>query len=65
MDKMGFFGGSRSSRRDDPTVGTLAASALEEDEHEVGEEEVEFFSRSQVAEFVDLETAFPKGRLLG
>ena len=43
----------------------LSATSFEEDEHEEGEEEVEFFAGGHVAELVDLEAAFPEGGLLG
>ena len=43
----------------------LSAAAFEEDEHEEGEEQVEFFTICHVADFVDLEAAFPEGGLFG
>ena len=43
----------------------LAAVAFEEDEHEEGEEEVEFFVGGEVTDLIDLEAAFEKGGEFG
>ena len=43
----------------------LASVAFEEDEHEEGEEEVEFFVGGEVTDLIDLEAAFEKGGEFG
>ena len=43
----------------------LSAVAFEEDEHEEGEEEVEFFVGGEVADLLDLEAAFEKSGEFG